>query len=97
MIEFFEKISKWVAMLRGPKRLREHINRVESSLAITAVVYKKYLPIFRKMFAPPPAENSKGAPHHKMVFELIWMLFVVSKSLFQLFQNVFRSTHVYVR
>ncbi|VDN06626.1 unnamed protein product [Thelazia callipaeda] len=80
VLEFFEKVTKWVEMVSGPRRLKEHINRVQSSLAVTAVVYKKLLPIYRKVFAPPlPGDDDVKTLTCKKLFHLLWTLFIVMR------------------
>ncbi|VDK68207.1 unnamed protein product [Onchocerca ochengi] len=83
VLEFFEKVTKWVEMVNGPRRLKDHISRVQSSLAVVAVVFKKLLPIFRKIFAPPCSndDNTKGL-NCKKLFALIWTLFIVMRKQF---------------
>lgn len=82
VLEFFEKVIKWVEMVNGPRRLQEHISRVQSSLAVTAVVYKKLLPIYRKVFAPPcDGDDETKSVTCKKVFDLLWTLFIVMRSL----------------
>ncbi|VDK42454.1 unnamed protein product [Gongylonema pulchrum] len=68
-------------MINGPRRLQEHVSRVQSSLAITAVVYKKLLPIFRKVFSPPAEDDdSSERVTCKKLFNLLWSLFIVMRS-----------------
>ncbi|CAG9533583.1 unnamed protein product [Cercopithifilaria johnstoni] len=83
VLEFFDKAAKWVEMVNGPRRLKDHINRVQSSLAVAAVVFKKLLPIFRKIFAPPRGndDEAKGL-NCKKLFSLLWTLFVVMRKQF---------------
>ncbi|EJD73805.1 retinoblastoma-associated protein A domain-containing protein [Loa loa] len=84
VLEFFDKATKWVEMINGPRRLKDHINRVQSSLAVAAVVFKKLLPIFRKIFAPPCSnddDNSKDL-NCKKLFTLLWTLFIVMRKQF---------------
>ncbi|VDO57065.1 unnamed protein product, partial [Onchocerca flexuosa] len=83
VLEFFEKVTKWVEMVNGPRRLKDHINRVQSSLAVVAVVFKKLLPIFRKIFAPPCSnDDDEKAVNCKKLFSLIWTLFIVMRKQF---------------
>ncbi|VDK80616.1 unnamed protein product [Litomosoides sigmodontis] len=84
VLEFFDKATKWVEMVNGPRRLKDHINRVQSSLAVAAVVFKKLLPIFRKIFAPPCSnddDEGKGL-NCKKLFSLLWTLFIIMRKQF---------------
>ncbi|VBB28062.1 unnamed protein product [Acanthocheilonema viteae] len=84
VLEFFDKAAKWMEMINGPRRLKDHINRVQSSLAVAAVVFKKLLPIFRKIFAPPRGNNNDemNGLNCKKLFSLLWTLFVVMRKQF---------------
>lgn len=81
VLEFFEKLSKWVEMVGSPRRLQEQVSRIQSCLAVSAVVYKKFLPIFRKLFAAPGAQDEEKKKKCKKVFELLWTLFIALKSM----------------
>ena len=83
MLEFFEKLSKWVEMVSGPRRLQEQVNRIQGSLAVSAVVFKKFLPIFRRVFAfarEPKRKEVRKRVTTPIVFETVWMLFITLKS-----------------
>lgn len=81
VLEFFDKLAKWVEMINGPRRLHESINRVQSTLAVSIVIYKKYLPIFRSMFRIyKPIEDKKLTMSTAKLFEYIWVTFVSLKS-----------------
>ncbi|KAM3721042.1 Retinoblastoma-like protein [Dirofilaria immitis] len=83
VLEFFEKVTKWVEMVNGPRRLKDHISRVQSSLAVVAVVFKKLLPIFRKIFAPPCSnDDDTKSVNCKKLFSLLWTLFIVMRKQF---------------
>uniref|UniRef100_A0A8L7SZ97 BMA-LIN-35, isoform f n=3 Tax=Brugia TaxID=6278 RepID=A0A8L7SZ97_BRUMA len=85
VLEFFDKGTKWVEMINGPRRLKDHISRVQSSLAVSAVVFKKLLPIFRKIFAPPYSnddEDDVKGLNCKKLFSLLWTLFIVMRKQF---------------
>uniref|UniRef100_A0A914X0W0 Retinoblastoma-like protein 1 n=1 Tax=Plectus sambesii TaxID=2011161 RepID=A0A914X0W0_9BILA len=85
VLEFFEKLSKWVEMVNGPRRLQEQVNRIQGSLAVSAVVFKKFLPIFRRVFAfarEPKRKEVRKRVTTPIVFETIWMLFIALKKQF---------------
>uniref|UniRef100_A0A0M3KHW1 DUF3452 domain-containing protein n=1 Tax=Anisakis simplex TaxID=6269 RepID=A0A0M3KHW1_ANISI len=70
VLEFFDKLSRWVAMAGAARRMQEQVSRIQSSLAVSTVVYKKLLPIFRKVFASPqqssnsPSTSSPSSKEH---------------------------------
>lgn len=84
VLEFFDKLAKWVEMIGGSRRLHESVNRVQSTLAVSIVIYKKYLPIFRSMFRiQKPKEGDKKLTMTTVkLFEYIWVMFVALKSNF---------------
>lgn len=96
-MEFFEKLNKWAEMIVSSRRLLDHINRVQSSLAVSTVVYKKFLPIFRRVFLnsnSTPTKNLSLKPKYlsslygittAQIFELIWIMFIAFKSFFNYF------------
>ncbi|KHN83919.1 Retinoblastoma-like protein 2 [Toxocara canis] len=79
VLEFFDKLSKWVVMAGGARRMQEQVSRIQSSLAVSTVVYKKLLPIFRRVFAPPSEDHTEAPIDCKKVFELVWTLFIAMK------------------
>ncbi|KAK0425686.1 hypothetical protein QR680_009323 [Steinernema hermaphroditum] len=77
VLEFFDKLNKWLDMVSGPRRLAEQVSRVQASLAVSAVVYRKYLPIFRRVFVNIEEESLST----KKVFDLVWTLYVTMKKV----------------
>ncbi|TKR93962.1 hypothetical protein L596_008320 [Steinernema carpocapsae] len=77
VLEFFDKLNKWLDMVSGPRRLTEQVGRVQASLAVSAVVYRKYLPIFRKVFVNIEEDSLST----KKVFDLVWTLYVTMKKV----------------
>lgn len=71
-------------MINGARRMYESVSRVQSTLAVSIVIYKKYLPIFRSMFRIHKKSDSdkKMAITTVKLFEYIWVLFVALKSEF---------------
>ncbi len=69
-------------MVNGPRRLQEQVNRIQGSLAVAAVVFKKYLPIFRQVFTMNRELKRKHRVTTAIVFETIWLLFIALKSLY---------------
>jgi hypothetical protein len=81
-------------MINGPRRMHESVNRVQSTLAVSIVIYKKYLPIFRSMFRiyKKSDTDKKMVMTTVKVFEYIWVTFVALKS--KLYgKNVFKTHH----
>lgn len=89
-MEFFEKLNKWAAMIVASRRLLDHLNRVQSNLAVSTVVYKKFLPIFRKVFVNANPEESINKSKYATqpfssldiahLFEFIWIAYIALKS-----------------
>lgn len=50
IIDFFERLQKWVAMANMSKRYLDQVIIMESNFAVTSVVFKKFDPIFHAMF-----------------------------------------------
>ena len=83
VLEFFDKLNKWVEMISGPRRLQEHISRVQATLAVSTVIYKKYLPIVRALFRIHTDEsNDPDELTTAKLFEYIWLIYLTLKSLF---------------
>jgi hypothetical protein len=92
VLEFFEKLNKWAEMINASRRLLDHVNRVQASLAVSTVVYKKFLPIFRRVFTNisiTPSKKHRSATHppgqlsnSQQLFDFIWTMFVAMKKQF---------------
>jgi len=90
VLEFFEKLNKWTEMMNASRRLLDHVNRVQSSLAVSTVVFKKFLPIFRRVFTnqavtPSSGKGKKregGPVSSQQLFDFIWTAFVAMKKQF---------------
>uniref|UniRef100_A0A0N5AMP1 Retinoblastoma-like protein 1 n=1 Tax=Syphacia muris TaxID=451379 RepID=A0A0N5AMP1_9BILA len=93
VLEFFEKLAKWVEMIGSPRRLQDQVSRIQCSLALSAVVYKKFLPIFRKLFAAPESDADQMRKDCKKIFDLCWALFITLKKLFTT-DDLIRSFHL---
>ncbi|CAJ0946269.1 unnamed protein product, partial [Mesorhabditis belari] len=76
-IEFFDRLSRISDIFNQAtsSRLLNQCRRIQNTLAISAVIYKKYLPIFRYVFSrPTPDMDLPAAP--QQIFRLIWYLFI---------------------
>lgn len=66
-------------IINANRRLQETISKVQSSLAVVAVVFKKFLPIFRSLFEISSFDE-KGGINNKQIFQLNWILFIALRS-----------------
>uniref|UniRef100_G1PZA5 Retinoblastoma-associated protein N-terminal domain-containing protein n=1 Tax=Myotis lucifugus TaxID=59463 RepID=G1PZA5_MYOLU len=53
LIEFFNKMKKWEEMANLPQDFRERTERLERNFTVSAVIFKKYEPIFQDIFKYP--------------------------------------------
>ncbi|XP_039664013.1 retinoblastoma-like protein 2 [Perca fluviatilis] len=60
LIEFFNKMKKWQDMAELPAAFRHGTDRLERNFTVSAVIFKKYVPIFRAMFRPPSEEPPRA-------------------------------------
>lgn len=56
LIEFFNKMKKWQDMANLPQDFRESTNKLERNFTVSAVIFKKYVPIFKSIFKAPSEE-----------------------------------------
>ncbi|KAI5626959.1 retinoblastoma-like protein 2 isoform X2 [Silurus asotus] len=96
LIEFFSKMKKWQDMANLPKEFRQSTEKLERNFTVTAVIFKKYVPIFKDIFKPPSDEpprthrNRKQKRHPCTVAELFqfcWVLFVHAKGNFPMISD----------
>uniref|UniRef100_A0A2K6RRN4 Retinoblastoma-like protein 2 n=1 Tax=Rhinopithecus roxellana TaxID=61622 RepID=A0A2K6RRN4_RHIRO len=57
LIEFFNKMKKWEDMANLPPHFRERTERLERNFTVSAVIFKKYEPIFQDIFKYPQEEQ----------------------------------------
>lgn len=66
VLDFFDKLNKWADMIVASHRLLDHIHRVQSNLAVSVVVFKKFLLIFQQLFInniqQPAMEQTDSKP-----------------------------------
>uniref|UniRef100_A0A7E4UQI1 CULLIN_2 domain-containing protein n=1 Tax=Panagrellus redivivus TaxID=6233 RepID=A0A7E4UQI1_PANRE len=86
VMEFFDKLEKWLSMMNAPARLVDYVERVQGNFSVAIVVFDKYLPIFREIFVPnqvavivDPTTNQASEMGTYDVFEYIWLGFVAFK------------------
>uniref|UniRef100_A0A8C8INJ8 Retinoblastoma-like 2 (p130) n=1 Tax=Oncorhynchus tshawytscha TaxID=74940 RepID=A0A8C8INJ8_ONCTS len=56
LIEFFNKIKKWQDMASLPQDFRHSTEKLERNFTVSAVIFKKYVPIFKAIFKAPSDE-----------------------------------------
>uniref|UniRef100_A0A8C8IYE4 Retinoblastoma-like 2 (p130) n=1 Tax=Oncorhynchus tshawytscha TaxID=74940 RepID=A0A8C8IYE4_ONCTS len=90
LIEFFNKIKKWQDMASLPQDFRHSTEKLERNFTVSAVIFKKYVPIFKAIFKapsdePPRVHRSRKQRCHPCtvaeVFNFCWILFVHAKGL----------------
>uniref|UniRef100_A0A8C7JSD9 RB transcriptional corepressor like 2 n=1 Tax=Oncorhynchus kisutch TaxID=8019 RepID=A0A8C7JSD9_ONCKI len=90
LIEFFNKIKKWQDMASLPQDFRQSTEKLERNFTVSAVIFKKYVPIFKAIFKapsdePPRVHRSRKQRRHPCtvaeVFNFCWILFVHAKGL----------------
>lgn len=59
LIEFFNKMKKWEDMANLPSQFRERTERLERNFTVSAVIFKKYEPIFQDMFRYPHEDQPR--------------------------------------
>ncbi|XP_028440894.1 retinoblastoma-like protein 2 isoform X2 [Perca flavescens] len=96
LIEFFNKMKKWQDMAELPPAFRHGTARLERNFTVSAVIFKKYVPIFRAMFRPPAEEPPRAHRSRKQrrhpctvteVFNFCWLLFVHAKGNFPMISD----------
>ncbi|KHJ95046.1 Retinoblastoma-associated protein A domain protein [Oesophagostomum dentatum] len=78
VMEFFDKLSRWIDIATSSKRIQEHSFKIQSTLAISVVIYKKLLPIFRSLFQYVPSSSSQSFDSHSL-FSVIWLITIIMK------------------
>ncbi|XP_053174930.1 LOW QUALITY PROTEIN: retinoblastoma-like protein 2 [Scomber japonicus] len=90
LIEFFNKMKKWQDMANLPQDFRQGTEKLERNFTVSAVIFKKYVPIFKAIFKapseePPRVHRSRKQRRHPCtvteVFNFCWVLFVHAKGL----------------
>lgn len=56
LIEFFNKMKKWQDMANLAQEFRQSTNKLERNFTVSAVIFKKYVPIFKSIFKAPSEE-----------------------------------------
>uniref|UniRef100_A0A8P4GD20 Retinoblastoma-like protein 2 n=1 Tax=Dicentrarchus labrax TaxID=13489 RepID=A0A8P4GD20_DICLA len=96
LIEFFNKMKKWQDMANLPQDFRQSTNKLERNFTVSAVIFKKYVPIFKSIFKapseePPRVHRSRKQRRHPCtvseVFNFCWVLFVHAKGNFPMISD----------
>ncbi|KAK6319910.1 hypothetical protein J4Q44_G00090170 [Coregonus suidteri] len=96
LIEFFNKMKKWQDMASLPQDFRQSTEKLERNFTISAVIFKKYVPIFKAIFKapsddPPRVHRSRKQRRHPCtvaeVFNFCWILFVHAKGNFPMISD----------
>uniref|UniRef100_A0A3B5BHC5 Retinoblastoma-like protein 2 n=1 Tax=Stegastes partitus TaxID=144197 RepID=A0A3B5BHC5_9TELE len=96
LIEFFNKMKKWQDMAKLPQDFRQSTDKLERNFTVSAVIFKKYVPIFKSIFKapseePPRVHRSRKQRRHPCtvteVFNFCWVLFVHAKGNFPMISD----------
>uniref|UniRef100_A0A672ZQ64 Retinoblastoma-like protein 2 n=1 Tax=Sphaeramia orbicularis TaxID=375764 RepID=A0A672ZQ64_9TELE len=96
LIEFFNKMKKWQDMANLPQDFRQSTDKLERNFTVSAVIFKKYVPIFKAIFKapsddPPRVHRSRKQRRHPCtvteVFSFCWVLFVHAKGNFPMISD----------
>uniref|UniRef100_A0A7N8Y5W3 Retinoblastoma-like 2 (p130) n=1 Tax=Mastacembelus armatus TaxID=205130 RepID=A0A7N8Y5W3_9TELE len=96
LIEFFSKMKKWQDMVNLSQDFRQSTEKLERNFTVTAVIFKKYVPIFKAIFKapseePPRVHRSRKQRRHPCtvteVFNFCWVLFVHAKGNFPMISD----------
>ncbi|XP_072574453.1 retinoblastoma-like protein 2 isoform X1 [Paramormyrops kingsleyae] len=96
LIEFFNKMRKWHDMASLPPEFRQRTDKLERNFTVSAVIFKKYVPIFQDIFKPPsddPPRVQRGRKQRRHpctvteVFNFCWTLFVHAKGNFPMISD----------
>lgn len=78
LIEFFNKMKKWEDMANLPPQFRERTERLERNFTVSAVIFKKYEPIFQDIFRYPQEDQPRQQRGRKQRY-----LSVISRLTFE--------------
>ncbi|KAK2842870.1 hypothetical protein Q5P01_013070 [Channa striata] len=96
LIEFFSKMKKWQDMANLPQDFCQSTEKLERNFTVSAVIFKKYVPIFKAIFKAPSEEplrvhRSRKQRRHPCtvteVFNFCWVLFVHAKGNFPMISD----------
>ncbi|WKX90609.1 hypothetical protein Q1695_009452 [Nippostrongylus brasiliensis] len=80
VVEFFDKLGRWVDIATSSKKIADHSHRIESSLSVSFVVFKKLLPIFRSLFHLVKSDlEDHDAFDSSHLFTMVWLIIIIMK------------------
>lgn len=96
LIEFFNKMKKWQDMASLPEDFCQSTEKLERNFTVSAVIFRKYVPIFKAVFKAPTEEPARVHRSRKQrrhpctvseVFNFCWVLFVHAKGNFPMISD----------
>ncbi|KAM4721187.1 retinoblastoma-like protein 2 [Rhinophrynus dorsalis] len=96
LIEFFNKMKKWEDMANLSTEFRQRTKKLERNFTVSAVLFKKYDPIFQEVFKSPQEEQPRQHRGRKQrrqpctvseVFQFCWVLFIHAKGNFPMISD----------
>ncbi|KAF8367483.1 lin-35 [Pristionchus pacificus] len=81
-LEFFDKMNRWKEVMSSPRRVFDQMCRMQSSLSVSAVVFKRFLPIMRSVFNQPDhVEGHEASANNEFlnIVKAIWISFLIMK------------------
>lgn len=96
LIEFFNKMKKWQDMANLPPDFCQSTEKLERNFTVSAVIFKKYVPIFKSIFKAPSEEPARVHRSRKQrrhlctvteVFNFCWVLFIHAKGNFPMISD----------
>ncbi|KAM4692501.1 retinoblastoma-like protein 1 [Rhinophrynus dorsalis] len=91
LIQFFNKMKKWMDMSNLQQEFRGRVERLERNFEVSTVIFKKFEPIFMDIFQNPHEELPRLPRSRKQrrlqctvkdLFNFCWTLFVYAKGNF---------------
>ncbi|XP_053309761.1 retinoblastoma-like protein 1 isoform X2 [Spea bombifrons] len=91
LIQFFNKMKKWMDMSNLPQEFRDRVERLERNFEVSTVIFKKFEPIFTDIFQNPredPPRLPRSRKQRRLqcsvkdLFNFCWTLFVYAKGNF---------------
>lgn len=71
LIEFFNKMKKWQDMASLPQDFRQSTDKLERNFTVSAVIFKKYVPIFKAIFKAPSEEPPRVHRSRKQRWDIV--------------------------
>uniref|UniRef100_A0A7I4XZ29 DUF3452 domain-containing protein n=2 Tax=Haemonchus contortus TaxID=6289 RepID=A0A7I4XZ29_HAECO len=78
VIEFFDKLNRWIEIATSSKKIIDQSHKIESSLSVSFVIFKKLLPIFRTLFQFVGSDTEHPFDS-KDLFTIVWLMTIIMK------------------